>query len=451
MTNLLLIVADQFRAQAITPGADPVDTPIIDRLAQGGVRLTQAISSYPVCSPHRAMLMTGESPQNNGVWLNVNSFTKPLGVGIDAHTTSWAKVLSDAGYETGWIGKWHLQPPVADDEIYGEGRRADDGKVWDAWSPPDARLGFTWWYSYGCSDNHLNPHYWETDAPREEPVWVEQWAPEHETDKACEFLGEVGDRPFALVVSWNPPHQPFEQLPHGVHEHLGDGASLLNRPNITDGIRDEAERVAPLYFSAVEEIDTQVGRLLARLDELGLRDDTVVMFTSDHGSQIGSHGRIDKNVPFEESMLIPCVVSHPALPAGSTVDVLLGSLDFAPTLLGLVGHGADIPAQFQGTDLSGVVRGLEPVDADRAVPFFRFSADPLEPQMRGIRTARHLWVLATENGVVTRTCHDLVEDPYQLDPVEDAALDGRLSRRLQRMLADLGHPWQPLDDWIGEK
>ena len=449
MTNLLVIIADQFRAQCLEPDGDPVRTPTLDALANQGVRLRQAVSSYPVCSPHRGMLMTGESPQDNGVWLNVNDSTRPLGVGLADGVTSWAQVLTDAGYATGWIGKWHLQSPVAEDEIYGEGRREDDGKVWDAWSPPEARLGFTHWYSYGCNDNHLHPHYWATDDPREGGVWVDQWSAEHETDKAIEMLGEFAGNPFALVVSWNPPHPPFEMLPHGVHPHLADGASLLNRPNVTDDIRAEAERVAPLYFTAVEEIDAQLARLLARLDELNLRDDTVVMFTSDHGTQLGSHGLIAKNVPFQESMLIPCVVAHPGLPAGSTVDVLLGSLDFAPTLLGLVGHGDLVPDRFQGDDLSGVIRGLEPADESRAVPFFRFTAEPDAYQARGLRTARHLWVLATEAGATTRTCHDVIADPFQLDPVTDPELDRELSGRLQALLADLGHPWPPLDDWIG--
>lgn len=467
MTNLLFLIADQFRAQCVDPDGDPVATPHLDALAADGVRCDTAFSSYPVCSPHRAMLISGQTPWENGVWTNVNSANNEHGVGLRTGASSWAQAMSDAGMHTGWIGKWHLEPPTAQDEIWGEGRRGD-GKVWDAWSPPDRRFGFRTWYSYGCCDQHLSPHYWDTHGGREDVIEVDQWSASHETDRAIEILGDMSraDEPFALAVSWNPPHTPYEQLPNGVDPALAaqGGAALLNRPNIPDHVREEAERVAPQYFTAVQEIDAQVGRLVATLEELGVREDTVVVFTSDHGDQLGSHGRFGKNVPLEESMRIPLIISQPGRVPTGQGPAMLGSLDLAPTLLGLVGLGDQVPAAMVGEDLSSEVLGSEPAavgpaTADpaaadpavgRVVPFFHDEPDPEGLTQRGVRTATHMWVLNEQQGRRWSVCHDLEADPYQLDPVDDPALDLQLARATHRVLLALDAPWSALEQHIDE-
>jgi arylsulfatase A-like enzyme len=445
VTNLVLLIADQFRAQCLEPGGDPVDTPHLDRLAARGISCDAAISSYPVCSPHRAMLISGQTPRENGVPLNVNSATARAGVGLRSDAESWAAVMASHGMHTGWIGKWHLEPPTAEDEIWGEGRR-EDGKVWDAFSPPERRFGFTTWYSYGCCDDHLRPHYWETDGGREDRIDVDQWSAAHETDRAIDFFDRHGKQPFALAVSWNPPHPPFDQLPHGVHEGLAErGGELLVRPNITEEIRAEAELVAPLYFTAVQEIDRQVGRIVEALAERGLTEDTLVVFTSDHGTQLGSQGRIDKNVPFEESMRIPFLVSGPSRLLPGRCSTLIGSLDLAPTLLGLVGLGRAMPARMVGQDLSGQILSHAGAAENSAVPFFHDEAEPDGLQQRGIRTPTHMWVLSTRAGCTWSTCHDLVADPYQQHPLVDPALEADLAERTRRVLEELEMPWPPLE------
>src|SRR5699024_7901433 len=309
--------------------------------------------------------------------------------------------------------------------------------------------GFRTWYSYGCCDDHLRPHYWATDGGREDRIDVEQWSAAHETDRAIDFLDRHGEDPFALVVSWNPPHPPFEQLPHGVHEELaGRGGELLVRPNVTDEIRAEAERLAPLYFTAVHEIDRQVGRILEALAERDLTEDTLVVFTSGHGTQLGSQGRIDKNVPFEESMRIPLIVSGPTrLPSG-VCSTLIGSLDLAPTLLGLVGLGDAVPERMVGSDLSEQILSLAAAEADAAVPFFHDEADPAWLQPGGIRTAPHLWVLSSRAGEVRSTGRALAADPPQPHPLEAPVRAAERAARARRVLAELAMPWQPLESWL---
>lgn len=445
MTNLVLLIADQFRAQCVDVGGDPVPTPHLDGLASRGIFCESALSSYPVCSPHRAMLISGQTPRENGVPLNVNSATAPAGVGLRSDAESWAAVMATHGMHTGWIGKWHLETPTAEDEIWGEGRR-EDGKVWDAFSPQERRFGFASWYSYGCCDDHLRPHYWASDGGREDRIDVDQWSAAHETDRAIEFLDQHGDAPFALTVSWNPPHPPFERLPHGVHEQFdGRGGEMLVRPNVTEEIRAEAERVAPLYFTAIHEIDQQVGRIVEAIAQRGLTEDTLIVFTSDHGTQLGSQGRIDKNVPFEESMRIPLIVSGPTSIAPGRTSTLIGSLDLAPTLLGLVGLADAVPARMVGEDLSSQILSHAEAEPDSVVPFFHDETSPDALQQRGIRTPTHMWVLSAQAGELRSTCHDLMADPFQQHPLTDPELDRALAERARDLLEELDMPWPPLE------
>lgn len=464
--NLLFIVADQFRAMCLEPGGDPVSTPFLDALAADGVSLAHAVSSYPVCSPHRAMMMSGQYPAANGVTHNVNSETAAWGVGLRPDAPSWAAVLRDAGYNTGYIGKWHLEAPVPEDAIHGAGP-LEDGRYWDAWSPPERRHGFDFWYSYGCSDEHLTPHYWTSDAGRHQRVDVAGWSAAHETDAAIEFLERAaagsgragspsGRPPFALAVSWNPPHQPFDQLPPDYdrsYASLGP-AELLNRPNVdlASGAGREAADIAPLYYAAVSAIDAQVGRLMATLDALGLAKDTLVIFTSDHGQQMGSHGLLYKNVPYEESMRIPFVLRWPGrLDAAAAERVGISSVDIAPTLLGLLGFGGGVPDRMHGQDVSPVLlaRGggiPEEVSAGRpGTPsslYFYYPRNEDDVDIRGLRTATAKVIARfTARDGLGIAVHDLVADPFELHAIEDPTVVRHWARELAAALAAAGQTW----------
>lgn len=448
--NLLFVLSDQFRAMALED--DPVDTPVLDRFAEGAIVLTQAVSNYPVCSPHRAMLLTGVHPARNGVFMNLNTANVAHGVRLRDDVPSWAQALAERGYDTSWIGKWHLQEPLLpDDEIHGEGRR-QDGKVWDAWSPPDRRFGFKHWYTHGCCDSHLHPHYWPTDAPREEPNRVHQWSAAHETDVAVDYLARVGDTPFALAVSWNPPHQPFDELPDDAnrsYRELGP-EELLVRPNVAWGTAgaEEAAAVAPDYFAAVEAIDAQFGRLLRALDEHGLADDTIVVFTSDHGMQLGSHGLVYKNVPFEESVRLPCLIRVPGT-QGRRTSAMLSSVDIAPTLLGLL--DVEAPAGMQGRDLSRVLLGSADVDEDEAALYYCWSPGSDSADMRGIRTHRWKYVVGRDvDATMWHYAVDLLQDPYEMHRIDDDAVTAPLAARLERELIAAGDDWVGLE-WIRER
>ncbi|MCE4026112.1 sulfatase [Microbacterium sp. Au-Mic1] len=438
-------MADQFRAASLgAVGSDPVRTPHLDRLASEGIVVRQAVSSYPVCSPHRAMFLTGMRPESNGVTLNVNSETAQDGVGLRDGLPTWASVLRAHGWRTGYIGKWHLEPPTTDDERFGEGRRVD-GKVWDAWSPPARRFGFDFWYSYGAADHHLAPHYWTTDAGRDERVDIDQWSAEHETDIALDFLAEADPRPFALMVSLNPPHQPFDQVPDRYRTAYADldEQELLNRPNVPHGtaIATEAAAIARDYFAAITGIDEQVGRLAAAAAALDGDRPTVILFTSDHGMQLGSHGLMYKNVAYEESMRLPLIVHAPGLVRPGSSDAVIDSLDFTPTILGLAGVAVTDP-RMVGRDRAPLLRGKAEAEPDDPTVYLRYASRSDPSSARGLRTTTGKLVAAwhPDRGLDVQF-FDLVADPFELDSDPNAPAAHRLATALAAALTDAGDAW----------
>lgn len=168
--NLLLVFPDQMRGQAMGfLGEEPVQTPVLDRFAQQGLVLTHAVSNYPVCSPFRAMLMSGCWPWRNGVLANCNTQGAGFGYELPRDQRCWSDVLHDQGYALGYIGKWHLDAPrppyVASSNNTAE-------FAWNEWCSPDRRHGFDFWHAYGTFDVHNAPEYWTTDMARDDRLKV---------------------------------------------------------------------------------------------------------------------------------------------------------------------------------------------------------------------------------------------------------------------------------------
>ena len=190
--NLIYVFPDQMRGQALgVMGQDPVITPHLDRFAAEGVNLTQAVSNYPVCSPYRAMCLTGQYPHANGVLANCNTNGAEHGYQLRESSRCWSDVLSDRGYSQGYIGKWHLDSPY---RPYVDTSNNNEDFAWNEWTPPHRRHGFDFWYAYGTYDQHMRPMYWTTDAPRDKPTFVAQWGPEHEADQAIKYIKKEGGK-----------------------------------------------------------------------------------------------------------------------------------------------------------------------------------------------------------------------------------------------------------------
>lgn len=436
--NLVFVFADQWRRDAMGfAGRDPVKTPNMDSFAEHSVYCTNGISTFPLCSPHRASLLTGKHPLHTGIFTNCKT---GLEMGLGEDEICIGDVLKSSGYETGYIGKWHLDEPDCNRSDHPE----SGAQRWDAFTPPGPRRhGFDFWYSYGAWDEHLTPHYWR-DTP--EPITVNRWSPIHETDVALDFIrNRDGDRPFALFLSWNPPHSPYDMVPEEYLDFYRDEDIVL-RENVDlqdvhhhtyepAGYDSEGMiRVIKEYYAAVSGLDDQFGRLIKELKELGLYDDTVIVLSADHGDMMGSHGLIGKHVWYEESIGIPLVVGGAGLPAGSC-QTLVGSPDVMPTILGLL--GIPIPETVEGTDCSPDIKGF-PAHKDHvcylgACPgrdvflkaFEEAGKDPRDFGWRGIRTSRYVYVAEVGYEVVPdlrRYLYDLKEDPFQQHPVMGKAL-----------------------------
>ncbi len=450
--NLVFVFPDEMRPQAMGfMNADPVVTPNLDRLASEGIVLTHAVSNRPVCSPYRAMLLTGKYPHANRVLTNCHSGSVRYGNYLQDDDRCISDVLHSAGYSLGYIGKWHLDPPTPDHNQWTEGPRGD-GKIWDSYTPPERRHGFDFWHTYGCCDRHFDPHYWHCDATVDERIDPGEWSVKHETDIALDFIRNVdgaqrdADQPFALFVSHNPPHMPFNQVPPQYVDMYADRTAqdLLSRPNVKlEGQGAQAEKHVKNYFAAVTGIDEQFGRILDCLDELDLGDNTIVVFSADHGEMMGSHGRMHKVIWYDESLLIPFIIRWPARLKPRTDDLLLSVPDTMPTLLGLMGLADRIPNGVEGTDYAGVL--LDSV-GDRPSSALYLDVDPTWPEggKRGLRTARYTFVVIREkDGEEETLLFDNEQDPWQLRNVADQApaVVEQLTAELNDWLRRTNDPW----------
>lgn len=340
--NLLYIFADQWRYQALEcHHGDQVITPNMDRFAKESMRFTSAYSTFPLCSPHRASLMTGKYPFQVGMWTNCKIGLEEK-VMLKPQEICIGNVLKECVYQTGYIGKWHLD---ASERNFKPDPKSG-AKGWDAYTPPgERRQGFDYWLSYGANDEHLDPHYW---MDSEEQIKPGKWSAEFETDKAITFMEErkEGDEPFALFISYNPPHLPHELVPDNYYEKF-KGLEVDYRPNVPEDMREgDLKTQTRQYYAAVYGIDQQFGRLYDYLKENGMEENTLVVLSADHGEMLGSHHLMGKNVWYEESIHIPLMMRQTGRIAAGENPVIVASPDHMPTVLGTL--GLPIPDTCQG-------------------------------------------------------------------------------------------------------
>ena len=426
--NLLFLFGDEHRAHALGCAPNPdVRSPVIDRLAAEGIRFTHAFANTPVCTPCRGTLITGQWPPCHGAVSN------DLPARTGPETPSIARALKAEGYRCGYVGKWHL-----------------GGWPRDRFTPPGpGRLGFDdLWAAWECHHHYMRPTYHLNDSP--EPVVLEgRYEPEVQTDIALEWLSQQAashtEEPFCLFVSYGPPHSPYFPEPPGF-EGSYDPSALFVRPNCPD--TPEERRDLAAYYAHVSALDAQVGRLVEHLRETGRIEDTLIVFTSDHGTMLGSQGHHNKQQPWEESINIPLVMRFgERLPCGTVCETPIGVLDYAPTLLGLL--GVVTPAAMEGRDLSGPLMGGAAAPGPHSIPIGEMVCcdqgvrEGLVP-WRGVRTKRHTYARSIEGPWVL---YDNEADPYQLNNLIGAsnALQEELEATLRDWLARLDDDVMPAD------
>ena len=327
--NLLFILTDQHRRDGVGCYGKPgVKTPNLDRLASGGIRFDRAYTAQPVCSPNRASIMSGLYPQNHGVRENTWDMDSSIRILPD--------LMRETGYRTGYFGKWHLGDPAR-----------------DAWEVMPAYP----------KDGRGNGHYYEVDG---KPVYQTEIL----ASDTIDFMEADPDKPFCCFASFYPPHPPYS-----VPEHY-EGMYADQYPE------DDQRRK---YYAMCTAVDDAVGRLLASLDEQGVADDTLVVFTTEHGHYF-DHRWNDhsKRLCYDVSARIPMLMRFPGvIPTGQQSENLICSVDLYQTMTGLLGLSAG--EGLDGWDLSDQIRAK--TDEGRAslvmvnVPFIDKSGPPHQPDL----------------------------------------------------------------------
>lgn len=418
--NVVFVFADQWRAQATGYAGDPnAKTPRLDALSRESLNFTLAVSGCPVCSPYRGSLITGQYPLTNGIFVN--------DVPLNPDVASLGKVFAAAGYDTAYIGKWHL-----------------DGHGRTAYIPPERRQGFSFWRTLECTHDYNHSPYYAGDSA-EQRYW-EGYDAAAQTRDALEYLQQGrGDKPFLLVMSWGPPHNPYETAPQE-YRNLYVPEDILLRPNVPEAMAGDARQWLAGYYAHCSALDVCLGQVLDALKSTGLEQNTIFLFTSDHGDMLGSQGEQRKQRPWDESIRVPFLLRCPGQgirPPGPC-DIPINAPDIMPTLLGL--SGLPIPESVEGLDFSGYVRGgKDPTDGAAllmcAHPFGEWTAGRHGGrEYRGLRTVRHTYVRSLNGPWLL---FDNIEDPFQQrnlvnDPGHTAlarTLDDRLAQKLD-VLAD---------------
>ncbi|MHA6513420.1 sulfatase family protein [Tessaracoccus sp. Z1128] len=463
--NLIFIMSDDHAAHAISAYGSRVNrTPHIDRLAAEGIRLDRVYCTNSICTPSRATILTGTYSHVNGA---CSIFSE-----LDYRVPAYSQVLHMAGYQTAIYGKWHL----------GTSKMANP-------------RGFDDWKIFPGQGDYVDPVMY---GPSGEEV-ITGYATDIVTDLSLAWL-EARDpkQPFCLMIHHKAPHRPW--VPDEKHRDLYPVGSIPEPDTIWDdhatratvvrnvsmtiaddlteedlkepvpthllGPGRERERASWKYqrymrdyLQTIQSVDDNVGRVLEWLDENGLTEDTVVVYTSDQGFFLGDHGWFDKRLMFDQSLEMPLLIRWPAeIPAGSRSEAMITNVDFAATFLDICGLDPDValPSQ-QGRSFRALLRG-ENIDDWQTSMYYRYweHDDPHHhaPAHYGVRTGKHKYIVYYNDGLGTPgsserimpieyELYDLERDPDELINVADdpryatvrQALEAELSR-LQRLYGD---------------
>jgi len=464
--NILFIMTDDHAAQAIsTYGSVINQTPNLDRLGAQGLRLNRCYAVNSICTPSRAAILTGQYSHRNGV---------PVFNNLDPATTTVAHRLRDAGYFTAMVGKWHLgsEPQGFDywNILPGQGRY-NDPVLYD-------REGHRIYRGYATeviTDLTLNVL---KDRPKDRPFFVmchhkaphREWTPSERYRK--EFANRQIPEPATLRDDYAGRADALREQKQSVFHDLTRNDLKLEPPAglqgaerqrwlgekpvevewVVNGVRKtlrgeklnrwKYQRYLQDYLGCVQSVDDSVGRLLDWLDASGLRENTLVIYTSDQGFFLGEHGLYDKRFMYEPSARMPFLARWPAgIKPGTTSDALAINCDFAPTFLDLAGVAT--PAEMQGRSLAPLFKGAKPNDW-RTDLYYRYYHDPGHHNTRahyGVRTDTHKLIHYWKAD--QWELFDLVNDPNELrnryaDPAAAAVVADLKARllRLKRELAD---------------
>ncbi len=466
--NILFIMADDHAAHAISAyGSQVNQTPQIDRIAADGMRFDNCFCTNSICTPSRAVILTGTHSHVNGV--------TTLSTPMDNRLVTFPKLLQQVGYQTAVFGKWHL----------GEG-------------PEHCPTGFDDWAVLPGQGFYFNADFIFKGPGGGEKRPVPGYVTDVITDMSLDWLrNRDRDRPFCLLTHHKAPHRQW--LTDELHAPMYCGETLPEPDNLQDDYQGRAwaaaaatmrvgvhmtqtdlqaevnydlpeaelrawayQRYLKAYLRVVAAIDDNVGRMLDYLEEEGLAEDTVVIYTSDQGFFLGDHGWFDKRFMYEESLRMPLLLRYPREVApGSVNRDMVSNLDFAPLFTDLA--EAETPAEFQGRSFRPLLHGETPADWPQAL-YYRYWMNRAHHNVAahyGIRTLTHKLIYYYYDGLGQAGTEagpgdpgtldgrepewelfDLVKDPREMHNVADdpayAAVRRELTDELYRRQAECG-------------
>ncbi|GAB3839290.1 sulfatase-like hydrolase/transferase [Kribbella italica] len=416
--NVIVFFTDQQRWDTVGAAGNPLGlTPNLDLMARRGAMFETACTTNPVCAPARSALQTGMYPTNTGVHRN--------SVALPADAPTLGRLFGEAGYQTGYIGKWHLasQDPVPRDEQGG----------YDFWLGANL-LEFT-------SDAYRTIVY-DADG---EPVFLPGYRPDALTDAAIRFVSRASteDRPFMLFLSLIEPHHQNEHDNYPAPEVYQDTYTGAWLPPDLAALPGTAHQHAAGYYGQVKRVDECLGRLRDALISLGLTDDTLLVYTSDHGSHFKTRNSEYKRSPHDGSVRVPLVVEGPGYAGGRRVGTPVSTIDVVPTVLDAA--GIPLPGHLDGAPLDRLFAA--PTDAADGV-LIQVSETEVGRALRTERWKYH--VLAPDvvdqpaaDTYREQALYDLVADPYELDNLIDSEghqeIAAGLRAQLIRRIAEVEH------------
>ena len=438
--NFLVVVTDDQRPDTIRSLGNPlIHTPNLDRLVRRGTTFTRAIAPDPLCVPSRAEIMTGCREFSNGV--------SSLGGGrMKPELVLWAQAMRDGGYSSWYVGKWMNDGrPITRgyDEtlgLYGSGGGRFPLSFDVDWHGREV-TGYRGWI-FQTDDG--------TKLPEKGVGLVPDISREF-ADAAIEFINRKSDKPFFLHVNFTAPHDPLlmppgyegrykaDQMPlppnflprhpfdHGNLE--GRDEKLLPWPRTPEMVRADLA----VYYAVISHMDEHLGRILDALKTTGRAENTYVLFTSDHGLAVGSHGLRGKQNMYEHTVGVPLVVAGPNIPQGKRSDAQCYLRDMYPTVCELA--GIDIPHTVQGRSLVPVIRGQTDSIYPEVFGHFRDT-------QRMIRTDR--WKLIFYPKIGKYQLFDLVNDPAEKENLaaepRHAEVFAELRAKLEAWQKEVGDP-----------
>lgn len=412
--NILFIMSDDHAAHAISAyGSRINETPHLDRIANEGMRLDNCFCTNSICAPSRATILTGKYNHLNGV--------RTLYENFDARQNHVAKILQENGYQTAMIGKWHL----------GHGGNSDP-------------TGFDYWNIFPGQGEYHDPIMYEMGEEKK----YKGYATDIVTDLTIDWLDNIDrEKPFFVMCHHKAPHRPWD--PDEKYMHLYEDVDIPEPETFHDDYStrvyaaheaemridthltkrdvkmDPPEGLSPSelkswyyqryikdYLRCIASVDDNVGRLLDYLDEKGLTEDTIVIYTSDQGFFLGDHGWYDKRFMYEESLRMPFLIRYPrSIKPGTSTDAFALNVDFAQTFLDYA--GIEAPEDMQGRSLRPILEGEVPEDWQTSM-YYRYWEHMSEHNVAahyGIRTHRYKLIYYYGEGLGVPGARDIKREP----------------------------------------